>query len=139
MCLTNESKSPPIKPQYENGEIVCWVIALNTGKRLRAPCAGTFYKIGKRMSSRDNYDNNSFFLGSRSAGRHGFIKKTDARKIALRACDLDNQPTDSFSIIRCLVRKDDIITFGDTLFFSDNETQFPSLRAKAMFYQKVVE
>ena len=139
MCLTNESKSPHTKPQYENGEIVCYVVARKLGNQYYAPLAVTKYKLGNRMraTSVDNIRRPSL---PNYKGRHGILSLRIARRY--KNCLSAILAGKSLVIIRCTSKRSDIIKFGMAGLYPFSSTgrisDVPALRSKAMFYQRVV-
>ena len=106
----------PIKPQYENGEIVCWVLAekgANDGKYYKPGMSSLEYKIGERIKSGKGF----LELGE------GFLRLRDARKSKF-----------VHIIIRATTMSKDIIAFG---YISTLLTAFPALKTKRMFFQVV--
>ena len=133
MCLTNESKSPLVKPQYENGEIVCWVTGMirSNGKIVSAYLR-TEYKIGEEMPAIE--EKNSVFSQADYSGRHAFLRRKDA----LANRNLYNTEDDPHCVVRAKVSPSNIIAFGGFMVIGE-PTLALCLRAKAMLYQRVVK
>ena len=132
MCLTNESKLPPIKPQYENGEIVCWVTGMMRNGKIVSAYLETEYKIGEEMSAIEV--KNKFFSQTDYLGRHAFLRRKDA----LANRNLYNTEDDPYCVVRAKVSPSNIIAFGGFMVIAEPKLA-PCLRAKAMLYQRVVK